>query len=279
MFATISRLYCVSFVIAGIAVAEDTAPYRLPLFRTPVAASEPSEPAPGTKVRLLADADFAPFSFATSTGEAAGIAVDLAMASCADLKLKCEIALLPLNELLPGLTDGRGDAIVSGPQISEKALDTALATRPFFRTSGRFAVQTGNQAPASDAASLTRKRISAVRGTAHAAWLAAYYKAAELLLFDSDREAQEALRTGAADAYFGDGVRMIYWVKGTASRGCCKLLGGAYVDRDYFSRSLSFLIAAGRSDLRTAFDTALDRLQDSGTTEKIFQRYLPLNPW
>ncbi len=279
MFATTLRLYCIAVLIAGIAAAEDAGAYRLPLFRTPAAPSAAVELPPATKLRLLADGDFAPFSFATSTSEAAGLAVDLALASCETLKIACEIVLLPLDQLLPALTGGQGDAIIAGPRITETALETAIATRPYFRTLGRFAVQSGSQVATSSAASLTRKRIGAVKGTAHAAWLATYYKTAELLFFDSEREAQEALRTGAAEALFGDGLRTIYWIKGTGSRGCCKLLDGAYVDHDYFTRGLRFLFPAARPDLRAAFDVALDRLQDNGTTEKIFQRYVPLSPW
>lgn len=279
MFATVLRLYCIAILIAGIAAAEDVGTYKLPLFRTPVAPSAAVELPPATKLRLLADGDFAPFSFATTTGEAAGLAVDLALASCETLKIACEIVLLPLDQLLPALAEGKGDAIIAGPRITESVLETATATRPYFRTLARFAVQSGSPVATSSVANLSRKRIGAVKGTAHAAWLSTYYKSAELLLFDSEREAQEALRTGAADALFGDGLRTIYWVKGSASRGCCKLLDGAYVDRDYFTRNLRFLFPAARADLRAAFDVALDRLQDNGNTLKIFQRYVPLSPW
>ena len=279
MFATTLRLFCLSLLLAGIASSQDAGVYRLPLFRTPIATSAPVELPPATKLRLLADGDFAPFSFATTTNEAVGLAVDLALASCKELKIACEVVLLPLDELLPALSERKGDAIIAGPRISEIVLESAIATRPYFRTFARFAVQSGSQVPTSGAAILTRRRISVVKGTVHAAWLSTYYKSAELLLFDSEREAQEALRTGAADALFGDGLRTIYWIKGTASRSCCKLLDGAYVDRDYFTRSLSFLFPGQRADLRAAFDASLDRLQENGTTEKIFQRYVPLSPW
>ena len=277
--STLGLHLLVAMVLGVAAQAQDTPAYRLPLFRTVNPAAKPPALPAETRLLLLADADFAPFSFAATTGEAAGLAVDLALAACAELKAACEVRLLPFGELLPALAKGDGDVIVSGPLIDDKALANGMMTRPYFRTLARFAVQSGSPLTASDALSLAGKRIGVVKGTAHAAWLEFYYRESEILPFGSEAEAQEALRTGNSDALFGDGLRMIYWVEGANSRGCCKLLDGAYVDRDYFSRSVAFLVRGQAPELRDAFDYALDRLQANGTTEKIFIRYVPLNPW
>ena len=85
----------------------------------------------------------------------------------------------------------------------------------------------------------------------------------------------EALRTGALDVSFGDGLRLIYWLAGSSSRGCCKPLGGAFVDRQFFSRNLAFLTRRDDQETAKAFDFALDRLQENGASAKIFMRYLP----
>ena len=65
----------------------------------------------------------------------------------------------------------------------------------------------------------------------------------------------------------------------TPSGGCCRLLGGAYSDFSEFSRNIAFLVRGERPDLRDAFDYGLDMAQKSGTTQKIFNAYVPLNPW
>ncbi|MBC8038530.1 MAG: transporter substrate-binding domain-containing protein [Rhizobiales bacterium] len=233
----------------------------------------------GTTIRLVADADFPPYSFQARSGVPAGLSVELAMAACAEIKVKCELALKPLSGLLPGLAGREHDVVVSGPRIEERALSHAVMTRPWFRSFGRFAAQSGNPLKATDTRSLAGRRIGTVTGTAHAAWLTAYYRDSELLTFNSDGEAQEALRTGAIDALFADNLRLIYWITGGASRGCCKLFGGAYSDFDTFSRNFAFLVRSDRADIRDAFDVALDRMQANGTTEKLFNAYVPLSPW
>ncbi|MGH6907926.1 MAG: transporter substrate-binding domain-containing protein, partial [Aestuariivirga sp.] len=258
---------------------EDPAGYKLPKFRK--VQSEAKMPAfpESLTLRLLADADFPPFSFASRTGVPAGLSVELAVAACAEIKIKCEVVLKPLPELLPALAGAQGDVIVSGPRIDENALAKAVITRPWFRSFGRFAVQSGNPLKGSDARSLAGKRIATVTGTAHAAWLSAHYASSEVLPFDTEAQAQEALRTGAVDVLFADNLRLIYWITGAASRDCCKILGGAYSDFETFSRNLVFLVRSDRADIRDAFDVALDRLQMNGTTEKLFNAYVPLPPW
>lgn len=233
----------------------------------------------GTTIRLAADVDFPPYSFRSRSGVPAGLSVELALAACAEIKVKCEVALKSLPELLPGLMIRDYDVIVSGPRIDEKALAQAIMTRPWFRSFGRFAVQSGSPLKGTDARSLAGRRIGAMKGTSHAGWLQTYYGASELLTFDSDAKAQEALRIGAIDALFGDNLRLIYWITGAASRGCCKLLGGAYSDFETFSRNVAFLVRSDRADIRDALDVALDRMQANDTTEKIFNTYVPLNPW
>jgi len=230
-------------------------------------------------IRLAADMDFPPYSFRARSGVPAGLSVELALAACAEIQIKCEVLLKPLPALLRDLASREHDVIVSGPRIDEKALAHAVMTRPWFRSFGRFAVQSGSPLKGSDARSLAGRRIGAVAGTAHAAWLTSYYGDSELLTFDSDAQAQSALRTGAVDALFADNLRLIYWITGGASRDCCKLSGGAYSDFETFSRNLAFLVRSDRADIRDAFDVALDRMQANGTTEKLFNTYVPLNPW
>ena len=253
--------------------------YKLPRFRNVENGARMPVLPPGATIRLLADADFPPFSFQSRSGVPAGLSVELATAACAEIKIKCEVVLKPLAQLIPALAGGEGEVIVSGPRIDEKALAKAVLTRPWFRSFGRFAAQSGSPLKGSDARNLSGKRIGAVADTAHAAWLTSYYTSSEVLTFDTDSQAQEALRTGAVDVLFGDNLRLIYWITGAASRDCCKLLGGAYSDFETYSRNVAFLVRSDRADIRDAFDVALDRLQTNGTTEKLFNAYVPLNPW
>lgn len=233
----------------------------------------------GTEIRLLADGDFPPFSFSAGDGRATGLAVDLAQAACAEIKVACRVVLKPFGDLLGALARGEGEAIISGPRLSATALENADPTRPFYRALGRFAARRDTALILSDPRSLAGQRIGAVRGTSHAAWLERYYAGSTIALFDGEPAARAALKAGQLDALFGDGLRLAYWVEGQASGGCCKLIDAGYNDPDYFSQAMVFLVRRDAAALRQALDYALDRMQTMGTFAEIFRRYVPSSPW
>ena len=268
-----------ALTVIGPAAGQDTAVSNLPLFRHIDSVAKPP-PAFGQRtIRLLTDRDFPPFSYETPEGKTAGVSVDLAMAACTELKATCVVVATSFSELLPALRSNDGDIIVSGLRIDETVLKESAMTRPYFWSVGRFAVRVGSQLRGSDIRSLAGRRIGYVANTSHGAWLEKYYSRSTLTPFPSEAEMNEALRTGALDASFGDGLRLIYWLAGSSSRGCCKALDGAFVDRQFFSRNLSFLARKDDRETVKAFDYALDRLQEKGTSAEIFARYLPNGLW
>lgn len=271
-------VYLIASLLLLIASPVQADGYRLPQFReVPGSPAKLPEMSASETVSLIGDADFAPYSFVSQGGGPAGMAVELALAACTEAKLRCEIKLMAFDQLLPALAQGTADLVISGPRLDQAANAGAFMTRPWFRTMARFAVLSGSPLTASTAPALRGKRIGVAKDTLHARWLETYYGASEIVTFDDDARAREALRTGGIEAYFGDNLLTIYWVAGPAAQGCCRLLDGAYTDFDHFSRNLAFLTA--RDDLRAAFDFGLDAAQQKGITEKIFNTYVPLSPW
>lgn len=268
-----------ALVVSSPVVGQDAVSPGLPLFRHIDGAAKPPVAVGQRSIRLLTDRDFPPFSYETPEGKTAGVSVDLALAACTELKANCVVIAKPFNELLPALANNEGDVIVSGLRIDEGLLRKTTMTRPYFWSLGRFAVRVGSQLRGSDIRSLAGKRLGFVANTSHGAWLEKYYSRSTLTPFPSETEMNEALRTGALDVSFGDGLRLIYWLAGSASRGCCKTLDGAFVDRQFFSRNLAFLTRREDQETVKALDYALDRLQEKGTSAQIFSRYLPTGLW
>lgn len=268
-----------ALVSVDAAFAQDAAAPGFPLFRHIDSVAKPPTAFAQRNIRLLTDRDFPPFSYETPEGKAAGVSVDLALAACAELKANCTVVAKPFNALLPALLNNEGDAIVSGLRIDATVLKKAAMTRPYFWSLGRFAVRAGSQLRGSDIRSLAGRRIGYVTNSSHGAWLEKYYSRSTLTGFPGEAEMYEALRTGALDVSFGDGLRLIYWLAGSSSRGCCKPLDGAFVDRQFFSNNLSFLTRREDRDTVMAFDYALDRLQEKKISAEIFARYLPGGLW
>ena len=278
--ATVCAVFFLLVVKSEVAYTQETAAraYDPPLFRAVEDAPRPEIPE-NLPVRLIADADFAPYSFLTSTGAPAGLAVELAIAACERARLRCTVEARPYGDILGALERGEADVAVTGPRLDPQTLTAAEMTRPFFRIMARFAVTAGNELQKADPEALSGSRIGVVKDTVHARWLETYYAGSTLEPYDSLAAAGEALKAGEIDAIFGDNLQTIYWVAGEAAAQCCRLLGGTYSDFDFFSRNLAFLVRPGTAGLRAAFDYGLDQAQSSGATAKIIRSYVPLSPW
>lgn len=283
MKTTISRVYfalsaqiLVVFLQFGLA---HSAPNTIPHFRhIDPSASLPSDYLAGP-ISLLTDEDFAPFSYKDSSGKLVGIAVDMALQACAEVKIVCQLKPLPFADLMPALLRGEGDAIISGLRPSEALMEKTFMTRPYFFSYGRFIMRVGMPFETPDIRTLAGRRIGYVKGTSHQAFLEKYYDRSALTPFTTEAALFESLRTGKLDAVFADSLRSGFWLQGSASHNCCVPLGGGFVDDATITRGLSFFTRQNRELLREYLDYALDRLEEKGEATIIFERYLPASPF
>lgn len=258
--------------------AEPEAVFPVPQFRH----IDPSRTEPSVRdialVRFVADDSFPPFSYRDGDGALTGLNVSVADAICRELKLKCEFVVKPWDEAVASVEKGEADAMLSGLKMTSATLERFDFTAPYLRTVGRFAVRNQNQMPSADVKSLAGKRIGVIAGSAHEAWVKAYFPRSLLKSYQTEAQAGEALRTGAIDAVFGDAYRLIFWIHGQSARRCCRLLPGAFVEPGYFSAGISIAVRRGNRRLLDVLDYGLDRLQTTGEFARIYRKFFPEPP-
>jgi polar amino acid transport system substrate-binding protein len=278
-------LKCAALILSLVAVAPPAAiaqtpiDLQIPKFRSSDSEAPAPQPATAVPLRLLAETDFAPWSFALEDGALAGISIDLVRLACIEAGLTCEITASPFTALLPTLRRGEGDAIVSGLRLSPALVAEAAVTRPYFRALGRFMIREGTQIESADPRALAGRRVGVVRATTHEVFLARHYGKAQIVTYQRETEMYEALRTGTLDVAFGDSMRMSFWMNSDGARKCCTALGGAMIDPETFSRPLVYVLRKDKAAARDRLDAALDRLEEKGETARIFARYLPAAIW
>lgn len=282
--ATCGKLHRVGFMLlivvlkSGATLAGEP-PVQIPLFRHVDPSSAKIQANLSKNLTLIADPDFAPWSFVGADGVMKGISVELALSACKTMSATCTVKPVTFTDLLPALQRGEGDVVVSGIRPTATVLDKMNMTRPYFMSFGRFVTRLGSPVQATDTRAMAGRRIGSVKGTSHDAWLVKYYSRSALSSFSSFDEMTEALRTGSIDAAFGDAMQLAFWLKGTRSRSCCAVLGKGYIDRETFSRNLVFLTKKTDNGLTAAFDQSLDQLEANGTTAQVFSAYLPGSVW
>lgn len=227
-------------------------------------------------IRFLTEDDYPPFHFALPDGSLAGFNVDLARAICEELKVTCTIQPRRWDTLVDSLVEGRGDAIIASMAISPVARGRVDFTRPYYRTPARFIVTAGSPLKDISSALLANRAVGVEQGSAHEAYLRAFFPEARLRLYPTAAGLRAALQTGEIAAAFGDGIAFALWLNGSGSNGCCRFAGGPYTEARFFGEGVGIAVRRDGASLRRALDYALQRLAERGVYADLYLRYFPV---
>jgi len=221
-------------------------------------------------------ARLSPFNYYDEEGQLTGFNVDLARAICRELAVSCEINTGEWKTLIPALNNNEADAVIASLAITPKSLSEADFTSRYYATPARFAARIGSSIGKISAASLKGKKIAAVQGSAHEAFLRDLFAGADIKPYPTPAAACAALKNGEADLLFGDGISLMFWLQGTSSGHCCAFVGEAYTEPRYFGDGAGIAVKKGNARLREVLDYALARVKASGRYEELMLRYFPL---
>jgi polar amino acid transport system substrate-binding protein len=229
------------------------------------------------KLRFITDSDYPPFHYFDEVGALTGFNVDLAKAICEALQVECEIKDVDWSEMYPTLDRGEADAAIASIRISEEALAKADFTSRYYATPARFIAQKTSDIKDISPETLEGKKIGVAKGTGHEAYLKKFFPDVAVASFDSAEDAQKALKQGAIDLVFGDGIGMTFWLNGVTSEGCCEFRGGPYLDSKYFGEGVGIAVAKGNRQMVQILNYALEQVHASGRYEELFLRYFPMS--
>jgi polar amino acid transport system substrate-binding protein len=230
-------------------------------------------------IRFLTESDFPPFNYLDEDGVLTGFNVDIARAICLELNAACDIQVRPWGELFALLRKGEADAVIASHAVSTSALRQVDFTEPYYYTPGRFAGQHGGAQLAVTPEGLDGKKIAVAKGTAHEAYLRVFFRDSTIQTFDNIELARDALVTGTVDFLFDDGLSLVFWLNGTASKACCEFKGGPFVEPKYFGDGIGIAVAKNDPELKSLLNAALKRLRENGRQEELLLRYFPLRAY
>ena len=227
-------------------------------------------------IRFLTESDFPPFNFYDEDGVLVGFNVDVARSICQELNTACDIKVRPWGELLPALQKGEADAVIASHTVTPQALAEVAFTDRYFFTPGRFAGKLGAEQVDITPEGLEGKRIGVAKDTAHEAYLTTFFRSSRIKRYENADLAREALIRGEVDYIFDDGISLIFWAHGTASKHCCEIRGGPFLEPEFFGNGIAIAVPKNDLQVKTMINTALARLRASGRLEEVVERYFPV---
>jgi polar amino acid transport system substrate-binding protein len=227
-------------------------------------------------IRFVTEDDYPPFHFSLPDGSLAGFNVELGRAICEELKVSCTIQARRWDTIADAIVNGQDDAAIASVAITPSARRTLDFTTPYYKTPARFATRKSSPLSDADSIHLAGKLIGVEAGTAHEAFLKAFFEGARVRSFDNIDSLRSSLRRGDIDALFGDGVSLALWLNGTDAGGCCEFRGGPYTEASYFGDGVGIAVRKDNSALRHALDYALHRLAERGVYADLYLKYFPV---
>lgn len=231
------------------------------------------------QIRFLTEDDFPPFDFALPDGSIAGFNVDLARAICEELELSCTIQRRRWDTLIGALEDNNGDALVASLAISDEARKKLDFTAPYYTTPGRFVTRADSVLTEPTPQAFDDRLIAVVGGSAHEAFLKAFFPKSIITPFPNAQAARTALKDGHVHVLFGDAISLSYWLNGADAAGCCAFRGGPFTDPRFFGEGVGIAVKKGNAPLRRALDYALARLAQKGVYSELYLKYFPIGPF
>ncbi len=230
-----------------------------------------------SKLTFITDSDYPPFHYYDEVGALTGFNVDLARAICDTLEVQCEVKDVAWDDLIPTLDKGEADAAIASMRITAEALEKADFTSRYYATPARFVAKKTSELRDISPEALSGKKIGVAKGTGHEAYLKKFFPDVAVASFDTADDAEKALKDGAIDLVFGDGIGLTFWINGVASEGCCEFRGGPYLDTTYFGEGVGIAVKKGNRQMVEILNYALEQVHATGRYEELFLRYFPMS--
>ena len=266
--AALFRLEAMVLVLIAVAAI-----LRPALAQTSGGADAPAAVERRVVLRVLTEGDYPPFNYYDDEGVLTGFNVDLARALCLEMSVACDIQVRPWEDLLGAAQRGEADAVIAGHVVSAKSLKQVDFTDRYFHTAARFAGRKDGQKLEITPDGLEGKRIAVAKGTAHEAYLAEFFRLASIQTFETPERARDALAQGKADVVFDDAVALVLWLNGTASKDCCELRGGPFLEPRFFGEGVAIAVPRSDPKLRIDLNVALKRVRASGRIDELMMQY------
>jgi polar amino acid transport system substrate-binding protein len=239
-----------------------------------LAAGLASAPALAQTVKVgVAAEPYPPFSSPDASGAWVGWEIEMIGAICGAAELTCEITPVAWDGIIPALTSGQIDAIMSSMSITEERMKTIAFSDKYYNTPTAIVATKGSGITATPEG-LAGKIIGVQVATIHEAYVNAYFAAtaAEVKVYQTQDEANQDLVAGRVDAIQADSITLDAFLA-SDSGACCENVGNVVDDPSILGLGVGVGLRQGEDDLKAKFNAGIAKVLEDGTYDKINAGY------
>ena len=223
------------------------------------------------KVRVGVEGNYPPFSKLGSDGKLSGFDIDIALAVCQKMGADCTLVQQEWDGMMPALNSKKFDMIVASMTITDERKKAADFSDPYYDVPSRWVAKAGAFKDAS-AASLKGKKISVLRNSPRAKFVAEHHKDAEVLLVNKETDIYMELVAGRGDIGFGSSVvSSDAFLKKPEGKGFAQV--GPAVRLEGGGGGVGIAFRKGETVLRDKVNAALKAIRADGTYKKLADGY------
>ncbi len=225
------------------------------------------------EIRIGVEGAYPPFSSVTPEGELQGFDIDIARALCEQMKAKCELVTQDWDGIIPALLARKYDAIIASMSITEERKQRVDFTKKYYQTPARFVAKKGAGFEVTKEG-LAGKRVGVQRATIHDSFLTDNFgDSVEIVRYGTQDEANLDLVAGRVDLLLADSIALSEGLLKTPEGADYEFVGPSYADPKWFGEGAGIALRKGDTELKEAFNQAIDAIRADGTWDRIAQKY------
>jgi polar amino acid transport system substrate-binding protein len=228
-------------------------------------------------VRIGTEGAYPPFNFIDQSGKLAGFDVDIGLALCGKMKVKCEVVAQDWDGIIPALIAGKYDVIIASMFITDERKKVVSFTDPYYIAAMAHVVQKNSDIKEFTDAALKGKAVGAQSSTTQADFIQKTYPSADIHLYKTQDEANLDMANGRLDVMVGDYLPMSDWVNKTDDGKCCEISGEPITDPKFVGDGVGMAVRQEDNDLRENLNKALAEIRADGTYKKINDKYFTID--
>mgnify|MGYP001069545044 CR=1 FL=1 len=222
-------------------------------------------PVPVGKVVVGNNAEYPPFEYVDEAGDIVGFDPEIFDAIAKAAGFEYEFVNTRWDGIFVALASGEFDAVCSAATITEERAKTVDFSDPYF-DAGQMITVRADETEIVTADDLAGKKAAVQLGTTGDIWLTEQTEA-EVMRYDENTLAFQALATGDVDAAVADGPTAIEIVKANPEMKL-KVLDGVYTEEQY-----GIAVIKDRPEVLEAINAGLAAVKALGIYDQIYDKW------